>query len=52
VDPTILPPNGKLEEYDYTGATAIAIVMLAISFVTLLAINLLQARTRRYQEPA
>jgi sulfate transport system permease protein len=37
----------KLEQYDYTGATAIAVVMLAASFVLLLAINLLQAWTRR-----
>jgi sulfate/thiosulfate transport system permease protein len=40
----------KLEEYDYTGATAIAAAMLLMSFVLLLAINLLQARSRRYQE--
>jgi sulfate transport system permease protein len=33
----------KLEEYDYVGATTIAVGMLAISFVLLLAINLLQA---------
>ena len=32
----------KLEQYDYTGATAIACVMLIISFIMLLAINLLQ----------
>jgi sulfate transport system permease protein len=32
----------KLEQYDYTGATAIATVMLLASFVLLLAINLLQ----------
>lgn len=32
----------KLEEYDYAGATAIAVVMLAVSFALLLAINLLQ----------
>lgn len=32
----------KLEQYDYTGATAIATVMLAASFLLLLAINLLQ----------
>jgi len=32
----------KLEQYDYTGATAIAVVMLVISFVMLLAVNLLQ----------
>jgi sulfate transport system permease protein len=32
----------KLEQYDYAGATAIAVVMLLISFVLILAINLLQ----------
>ena len=39
----------KLEQYDYTGATAIAVVMLVASFVLLLAINALQAWTRRRQ---
>lgn len=33
----------KLEQYDYAGATAIAVVMLISSFVLLLTINLLQA---------
>jgi sulfate transport system permease protein len=33
----------KLEQYDYAGATAIALVMLLISFVLLLAINGLQS---------
>jgi sulfate transport system permease protein len=37
----------KLEQYDYTGATAIAVVMLVASFLLLLAINLLQAWTRK-----
>jgi sulfate transport system permease protein len=32
----------KLEQYDYAGATAIAVVMLAASFVLLLGINMLQ----------
>ena len=32
----------KLEQYDYAGATAIAVVMLISSFVLLLTINLLQ----------
>jgi sulfate transport system permease protein len=32
----------KLEQFDYAGATAIAVVMLAASFVLLLTINLLQ----------
>ena len=36
----------KLEQYDYAGATAIAVVMLVASFVMLLTINLLQAWTR------
>ena len=37
----------KLEQYDYVGATAIASVMLVVSFVLLLVINLLQAWTSR-----
>ena len=37
----------KLEQYDYVGATAIAVAMLALSFTLLLAINVLQAWTRR-----
>lgn len=32
----------KLEQFDYAGATAIAVVMLVVSFVLLLGINLLQ----------
>jgi sulfate transport system permease protein len=32
----------KLEQYDYAGATALAVVMLVISFMLLLIINLLQ----------
>ena len=32
----------KLEQYDYNGATALAVVMLVFSFVLLLIINLLQ----------
>jgi sulfate transport system permease protein len=32
----------KLEEFDYQGATAIALVMLVISFTMLFGINLLQ----------
>ncbi len=34
----------KLEQYDYQGATVIASVMLSVSFITLLAINLIQRR--------
>lgn len=32
----------KLEQYDYAGATAVAVVMLLISFLLLLTINILQ----------
>ncbi len=38
---------GKLEQYDYAGATAVALVMLVISFLLLLVINGLQAWQRR-----
>ena len=38
---------GKLEQYDYAGATAVATVMLGISFVLLLVINGLQSWQRR-----
>jgi sulfate transport system permease protein len=34
----------KLEQYDYVGATAVAAIMLTLSFSLLLAINLLQKR--------
>jgi sulfate transport system permease protein len=37
----------KLEQYDYAGATAVALVMLVASFVLLLTINLLQWAARR-----
>jgi len=36
----------KLEQYDYAGATAIAVVMLIASFLMLLLINVLQAWSR------
>lgn len=39
----------KLEQYDYTGATAIAVTMLLASFVLLFFINLIQWWSRRYQ---
>jgi sulfate/thiosulfate transport system permease protein len=38
---------GKLEQYDYAGATAVATVMLFFSFVLLLVINALQAWQRK-----
>jgi sulfate transport system permease protein len=37
----------KLEQYDYTGATALAVVMLLASFVLLLLINILQKWSSR-----
>jgi sulfate/thiosulfate transport system permease protein len=37
----------KLEQYDYRGATALATVMLGLSFVMLFAINMSQAWLRR-----
>ena len=37
----------KLEEYDYAGATGVAAIMLAVSFLMLLTINLLHAWSRR-----
>ena len=44
----------KLQEYDYTGATAIAVVMLVASFVLLLAVNGLQrwSGRQRSDDPA
>ena len=39
---------GKLEQYDYAGATAVATVMLVVSFILLLIINGLQAWQRRH----
>ena len=38
---------GKLEQYDYAGATAVAVVMLGFSFVMLLVINGLQSWQRK-----
>ena len=40
----------KLEEYDYAGATAVATVLLLASFFMVLALNLIQARSRKFQE--
>jgi sulfate/thiosulfate transport system permease protein len=37
----------KLEQFDYGGATAIALVLLVVSFLLLLGINFLQAWSRR-----
>lgn len=38
----------RLEEFDYNGAVAIALAMLAISFALLLLINLIQVWSRRH----
>lgn len=40
----------KLEQYDYAGAAAIAVAMLIASFLMLLAINIVQGRSRRFME--
>ncbi len=40
----------KLEQYDYQGATAIAVVLLLASFILLLLINLLQKWSRRHHK--
>lgn len=40
----------RLEQYDYAGATVIGVVLLGISLVMLLAINILQAWGRRYDD--
>ena len=40
----------KLEQFDYTGATAIAVVMLIAAFLILLFINLIQWWSRRYTD--
>jgi sulfate transport system permease protein len=39
----------RLDDYDYLGATAIAVVLLIISFVILVVINCLEAWSRRFQ---
>jgi sulfate/thiosulfate transport system permease protein len=44
---TTLLVIGKLEQYDYAGAAAIATVMLGASFVLLLVVNVLQRRAAR-----
>ena len=37
----------KLEQYDYAGASAVAVVMMIVSFLLLLLINVLQSVSRR-----
>jgi sulfate/thiosulfate transport system permease protein len=39
----------KLEQYDYAGATAIAVVMLLVSFLFLIIINILQVWSRKHE---
>lgn len=38
----------KLEQFDYAGATALAVVMLVVSFLLLLTMNFVQWRSSRY----
>ena len=48
---TVITPlliMGELDMFDYAKATALAVVMLVVSFVLLLAINVLQWWTNRY----
>ena len=40
----------QLEQFDYEGATAIAAVMLVVSFAMLAVINLIQARERKWRD--
>lgn len=42
----------KLEQYDYAGAAAIAVVMLAVSFLILLGVNRLQRYLSRHRNNA
>ncbi len=39
----------RLEEYDYTGAMALAVVLLVVSFLLLITINLLERWASRFQ---
>lgn len=41
--------ESKMEQFDYAGATALAVVMLAVAFLLLLAINFLQWWSSRHQ---
>lgn len=38
----------KLEQYDYSGAAAIALVMLAVSFIIIFTINLIQVHSNKF----
>lgn len=40
----------KLEQYDYKGATAIALVMLIFSFIMLFILNIIQHKSSKYSE--
>jgi sulfate transport system permease protein len=40
----------KLEQYDYEGATALALLMLTISFILLLIINILQKWSQKFSQ--
>ena len=40
----------RLEQYDYTGAIALAVVLLVFSFILLAIINLLEQWASRFQK--
>ncbi len=41
----------RLDQFDYTGAISVAVVLMIFSFALLLTLNLLQGWAARYQEP-
>jgi sulfate transport system permease protein len=41
----------RLDQYDYTGAIAVALVLLMFSFALLLTLNMLQGWAAKYEEP-
>jgi sulfate transport system permease protein len=49
ISPTLIVM--RLDHYDYTGAIAVALVLLLFSFAVLLTLNLLQAWAARFEEP-
>jgi ABC-type sulfate transport system permease component len=41
----------RLDQFDYTGAIAVALVLMIFSFVLLLTLNTLQGWAAKFQEP-
>ena len=41
----------RLDQYDYTGAIAVALVLMVFSFALLLTLNSLQGWAAKFQEP-